>query len=272
MSVADAGVGGVWVIGKETCRDYQKASNLEWLETNHTGAFAMGTVAQVNTRRYHSLLIATMNPPGDRFATLARVEETVRLAGKAYELAAVQYPGVVAPRGFELLEEFRIDPLPEWRFSLDGVEFRKTICLVDGQQSVLVRYESSQACTMSVRLMLAFRDYHSLAQRNDTLSAATRIEPGRVSFAPYADRPALTMLHSGGSFAPETKWYFNNEYLRELERGLDFREDLYSPGSLAFELGPGNAAWFIATLEPQLYEAAGCGGVVGAGKNAADLR
>ena len=125
MSVADAHGGHQCIIGKEICGDFAKASRLEWLDTNHTGAFAMGTVAQVNTRRYHSLLIATLNPPADRFSTLSRVEETVRVEERAYELATAQYPSAVQPHGFELLEEFRIDPLPEWRFSLDGVEFRK---------------------------------------------------------------------------------------------------------------------------------------------------
>ena len=253
MSVADANGAHQCIIGKEICGDFAKASKLEWLDTNHTGAFAMGTVAQVNTRRYHSLLIATLNPPADRFSTLARVEETVQVDDKTYELATVQYPGAVQPRGFELLEEFRIDPLPEWRFSLDGVEFHKTVCLIDRQQTVLVRYESSQACRLSVRLLLAFRDYHSLAHRNDGLSLSARIEDGRVSLAPYADRPPVTILHSVGSFVLETKWYFDNEYLRELERGLDCREDLYSPGSLTFDIEPGHAAWFIATLEPELF-------------------
>ena len=123
------------------------------------------------------------------------------------------------------------------------------------RQSVLLRYESSQACRLSVRLLLAFRYYHSLSRRNDGLSLSARFEDGRVSLAPYVDQPPVTILHSGGSFVPETKWYFNNEYLRELERGLDFKEDLYSPGSLAYDFEPGHAVWFIATLEPELlYE------------------
>jgi predicted glycogen debranching enzyme len=41
----------------------------------------------------------------------------------------------------------------------------------------------------------------------------------------------------------------NHEYLREQERGLDFREDLFSPGSISFQLSPDRAAWFVATLD-----------------------
>ena len=57
------------------CRDFPKSSHLEWLETNGTGAFAMGTVAGCNTRRYHALLVATLKPPVERYVLLSRVEE-----------------------------------------------------------------------------------------------------------------------------------------------------------------------------------------------------
>ncbi|MBC7793020.1 MAG: glycogen debranching enzyme N-terminal domain-containing protein, partial [Clostridia bacterium] len=32
--------------------DFDRSSRMEWLETNGTGAFAMGTVSGANTRRY----------------------------------------------------------------------------------------------------------------------------------------------------------------------------------------------------------------------------
>ncbi len=63
------------IVPRDVCRDFERASRLEWLDTNHTGAYAMGTVAGVNTRRYHALLIASLNPPADRYSILPRVEE-----------------------------------------------------------------------------------------------------------------------------------------------------------------------------------------------------
>src|SRR5204863_8073208 len=40
----------------------------EWLETNGLGGFASGTVSCANTRRYHALLVAALQPPGARMA------------------------------------------------------------------------------------------------------------------------------------------------------------------------------------------------------------
>src|SRR5256885_2271232 len=49
--------------------DFASASNAferEWLVTNALGGFACGTVAQANTRRYHGLLGASLQPPVQR--------------------------------------------------------------------------------------------------------------------------------------------------------------------------------------------------------------
>src|ERR1700733_8555457 len=103
-------------VERETCRDFARSSKIEWLQTNGTGAFAMGTAAGVNTRRYHALLVASPKPPTDRYVLLSRVEEEIN----GRELGVCQYPGTVTPRGFELLEAFQTDPCATWRFRADG--------------------------------------------------------------------------------------------------------------------------------------------------------
>lgn len=241
-----------FTVSENICRDFERASRFEWLETNHTGAYAMGTVAGVNTRRYHALLIASLHPPADRYSILPRVEEQITLAGQHFELGTVQYPGTIEPRGFELLEEFRFDPFPVWRYRCAGALVEKTICLIDRQRSVLVRYEVTQPCRLAVRLFLAFRDYHSLTHRNSALSNHPTEMPGRVSFHPYSGLPALTVFHPG-AFHADGLWYDNHEYLRESERGLDFYEDLFSPGVIYFEASALQPVWFLATLEPERF-------------------
>src|SRR5713101_5100302 len=104
------------IVNQDVCRDFSKSSRLEWLETNCTGAFAMGTVAGVNTRGYHCLLLTTLHPPVERYVLLSRVEEDAEIDGIRYSLAASQYPGVVTPTGYEYLSEFRLDPFPVWTY------------------------------------------------------------------------------------------------------------------------------------------------------------
>lgn len=256
MSVPDALQASSFITPREVCRDFERASRLEWLETNHTGAYAMGTVAGVSTRRYHALLIASLTPPVDRYSILSRVEEQITLDGKMFELATVQYPSAVRPHGFDLLEEFQLNPFPNWRYQLDSATIDKTVCLLDKQQAVLVRYQTTRACRLAVRFFLSFRDYHSLTHQNSALKNTFKEEQSRVTFTPYESLPPLSVFHCAGAFTHDGVWFLNHEYLRDFDRGLDFREDLFSPGSIAFDLRPEQPAWFIATLEPDRFPAA----------------
>src|ERR1700686_419623 len=61
--------------GPEIAADLPNALRREWLVTNGLGAYASGTVAGVNTRRYHGLLVASLNPPVQRMVLLAALEE-----------------------------------------------------------------------------------------------------------------------------------------------------------------------------------------------------
>src|ERR1700726_4153699 len=83
------------------CAALAEASSREWRETNGIGGFASSTIIGLNTRRYHGLLTAATKPPVGRILMLSKLEETLIVDGRRYELSANQYPGVVHPRGFD---------------------------------------------------------------------------------------------------------------------------------------------------------------------------
>src|SRR5579872_183324 len=240
------------VMKADDCRDFEKASKLEWLETDGTGGFAMGTVAGVNTRRYHGLLVAALQPPVQRHVLLSRVEEEVSFGGVAYSLGAAQYPGTVTPTGFQYLDEFRLDPGPVWTYSLEGATVEKRLFLTAGKPAVVIRYRASRDGVLRARLFLAFREYHALAHATPALNPDVAHRDGSLVFQPYVNLPALFVHHSGVRFVADAHWYYNCEYLRELDRGLDFLEDLYSPGWIEFSLNAGQPAWMVATTDAEL--------------------
>jgi len=244
------------VVGQATCRDYARSSHLEWLETNGTGAFAMGTVSGANTRRYHALLVATLRPPVDRVVTLARLEETLLGTEAEVPLATNQYPGTLHPRGFERLEEFRLDPCPSWVFRAGGARIERRLFLVPGQQTAVMVYRSDQPVRLRVEPLLAFRDYHALGRRNDGANATVGEQATNgvreLTFRPYPGLPPMFLHHPGESFTSVPVWHENVEYLEEFDRGLDFREDLLSPGGFILDVGPRRVGWVVATLESSL--------------------
>jgi predicted glycogen debranching enzyme len=241
-------------VSREECTLYPRASRLEWLLTNGTGGFAMGTVAGSSTRRYHGLLVASLHPPVQRVVTLARLEETALTPQGAVLLTVNQYPGTLYPDGYMRLARFTLDDGPAWTWSLGRGEVERGVLLVPGQQTVLVRYASTAPVRLRIEPLLAFRDYHALTHRNAQAwtgfeeQAAGNVR--EVRFQPYPSLPSLRLAHRGEAFAGAPTWHENVEYLEELDRGLDFREDLLLPGSFELELVPGRPQIVAATVEP----------------------
>ena len=241
-------------VPREVCTLYPRSSRLEWLLTNGTGGFAMGTAAGSNTRRYHGLLVASLHPPVERMVTLSRLEETALTDRGDVPLSVNQYPNTLYPDGYTRLVRFTFDDGPVWTWSVGDVLIERRVLLVPSEQTVLVRYASSAPVRLRVEPLLALRDYHALTHRNPdawTGFEEQAVPAGRVvRFQPYASLPSLRLVHRGGAFRGAPVWHENVEYLEELDRGLDFREDLLLPGSFELELLPGRPQLVSATVEP----------------------
>ena len=238
------------LIDQDECRDYSRSVCLEWFETDGTGSYAMGTVAGPNTRRYHGLLVAALAPPVQRNLLLAKVEERVSIDGEEHDLATNQYPATIYPRGFERLHEFRLDPFPIWTWQLGSDTITRKVFLVRNERACVIQYDASCDCTLTVRPLLAFRDYHALTHANSGINGAVERHEGFLSIQLYPSLPALILNHSTAEFIEDGVWIYNLEYPIERERGMDDHEDLYSPGWFRFEVKKGETAWIVAAIDP----------------------
>jgi predicted glycogen debranching enzyme len=209
------------------CRDLNTSAKREWLETNGLGGFAYSTVSGINTRRYHGLLVAATKPPVGRMVLLSKVEETLTIDGRRYELSANRYPGVVHPQGYQYLKEFRLDPFPVFVYQVEDVELEKSIFLVHGENTTVVQYAvrgtGDAPFTLELRPLIAFRDYHNTTHANEALNPAYEAAPGWLKFTPYAGLPSLFLAHDDAAVRPTGDWYRSFEYDVERNRGLDFQ-------------------------------------------------
>ena len=68
--------------GPEIAADLPNALRREWLVTNGLGGYPSGTVAGVNTRRYHGLLVVAVAPPVQRTVLVAGSVDWATHAGE----------------------------------------------------------------------------------------------------------------------------------------------------------------------------------------------
>jgi predicted glycogen debranching enzyme len=241
---------------KDILHDINAATSREWLETNGIGGFACSSAIGLNTRRYHALLTAALHPPAGRIVLLSKVEETLVIDDRRYDLSANQYSGVVHPQGYVHLEDFRLDPFPIFTFALDGISIEKSLFMVHGQNTTVVQYRidspGKRAIHLELRPLIAFRDYHALTHENGALNSSVRSHhPKLLSVRPYTDHPELYFAHDGDELNAQGYWYKNFEYAVERERGLDCIEDLFNPFMLRFDMNGRNTATLMASTEIQ---------------------
>src|SRR5688572_9426722 len=114
-------------LGPDLLHEVKQASRREWLLADGRGGFASSTVLGLNTRREHGLLVIPLRSPNHRMVLLSRVEEAVSVDGVRHELSTNEYGGLVHPKGYQLAEEFELDPLPTLTWELEGRRLSKTV-------------------------------------------------------------------------------------------------------------------------------------------------
>ena len=250
---------------REICGDLEAALRREWLETNGLGGFASSTIIGLNTRRYHGLLVAATKLPVGRLALLSKLEETLFIDGKAFDLSANRYPGVVHPQGFRYLKKFCLNPFPVFTYEVEGIEIEKSVFMIHGENSTVIHYELRKDnhpklpknLELEIRPLIAFRDYHNTTHENGAINQAVQERSGFASVTPYHGLPSLHLAHNAIELQTTGDWYRNFEYDAERERGLDFSEDLFSPFVLHFDLRLCRRASVIASTEQRDVAQAG---------------
>ena len=242
--------------GPDVCSDLGQARSLEWLETNGLGGFSSSTITGLNTRRYHGLLTAATRPPVGRFVLLSKMEETLVIDGHRYDLSSNQYPGAVYPQGHRYLNEFRLDPFPTFVYCVEGIEITKRVLMAHGENTAVIEYDvqlpkGASACSLELRPLIAFRDYHGTTHKNDAINATVQSNDGIAAITPYQGLPTLYFGHDADALEESSNWYLNFEYSVELERGLDAHEDLFNPFVLRFELHESGKAIVVASTQPR---------------------
>jgi predicted glycogen debranching enzyme len=227
----------------------------EWLEADGFGGFASGTVGLLRTRRYHALLLTATRPPSGRVVLVNGIEAWIETSGARYPLTMQRYaPDIVYPDIAASLIAFDTTPWPTWTFRIDAKTrvIAETFVAKETRETVLrwrIAFDDDahrdESFTLHVRPLLSGRDYHALHHENGAFDFSAAIDGECVQWQPYHDLPVIRVL-TNGVYEQAPDWYRNFCYVRERERGLDFTEDLATPGVFTFDLRADEAAMILS--------------------------
>ncbi len=231
----------------------------EWLETNGLGGWASSSITGCNTRRYHGLLVAATVPPAERMSLVSKLDDTIIVNNQRFELSANNYGDVITPKGYNFLTSFTKGLFSEWLYEVDGISLRKTVTMVHGENTTLIIYEvlkAEQAFTLELLSLLSVRGYHSLMRANTSVNRDATFENDIFFTKLYDGTPGIFIKVPGATFEHQPGWYYHFHYSVEEARGLDFTEDLFTPGKFSVQLKEGDTIGIIlSTTDPSQKDA-----------------
>ena len=227
----------------------------EWIVTNGLGGYASGTIAGLNTRRFHGWLISALPAPHGRMMMLNQVEETLCIEDRKYRLTAddlsrATHDDTVSP----FLKSFRLENgLPVFTYAAAEFTLEKRLCMAHLQNTTYITYRliSGKGAQLDLRPGIDIRPHEGLL-------AGPHHEDYRFSavFSGYElsvarDLPALHLacLGGGASFRLVTEQLNELRYRIEQSRGYDWKGNLWSPGCFSVDLAEGRAASLVASTE-----------------------
>lgn len=212
----------------------------EWVITNGIGGFAASTDLGINTRRYHGLLIAATNPPGLRKLILSKVDESIELNGKKYDLFSNASQGVIT-EGYKYIQKFEKTIIPIYTYKVKNVIIEKSICMLYGKNTVAIVYRVINQRAKAKLLLtpiVNFRDFHS--ETHDLKFRYTqKINRDKVKIDFGTEKGKINLYVEGAKYREYIdNIFYSMYYEREALRGFDAEENHAVPGTFEVEIKP----------------------------------
>ncbi len=240
-----------------TAKVDQTSSELdrEWIVTNGLGGYASGTIAGLNTRRFHGWLVAALPAPRGRMMMLNQVEETLSIQDRVYRLTAddlsrATHTDTVSP----FLKSFRLENgLPVFTYAADEFTLEKRLCMAHLQNTTYITYRliDGKTARLQLRPGIDVRPHEGLlAGPNHEDYRFSAVSKGyELSVANDIPLLRLAWLGLDTSFRLDQEQVKELRYRVEQSRGYDWKGNLWSPGCFSAELKQRGTVSLVVSTE-----------------------
>lgn len=240
---------------KNILTNLEQSLKKEMLRTNKSGAYHCTTIVGCNTRKQHGLLVIPI-PEMDNQAhvLLSSLDETVIQHGAPFNLGLHQYgDNIFSPNGHKYIRQFDCESVPVMTFRVGGVILSKEKVFISHENRILIKYtllEAHSPTTLEFRPFLGFRNANDLCIENTALNDEIKEIDHGVSACLYPGYPDLFMQFSKKvEWISDPHWYKGIEYVKDRDRGLPYKEDLWVPGYFRLPIKKGESIIFSASTK-----------------------
>jgi len=229
----------------------------EWLVTNGRGGYASATVAGLNTRRYHGLLVAALPSPLGRHVMLNQLWEELTLpGGEPVALGGREHGAALDLAGAAYLQEFRLEAgLPVWRYQVRDWVLERRVLMPHEHNSTYIAYRVLASpggrAHLRLRPSLHFRGYEQPVDTPLREDYQCQSDGHRCEVSAGGPEPPLRLRTYGPQCAFQLAPQQESELVFRVEAGRGYQSvgALWSPGEFEVALEAGSYFGLAASTE-----------------------
>lgn len=131
-----------FIYGKQDWKTFERGEENCYLMTNGLGGFSSLTMTGSCSRNDHSVLMACVHSPNQRYNMIHRLEEILYVGEEKVYISSQDYEGhEKREEGYLFQSGFSYEDYPQWTYLVKGVEIVKTLVLGQGENTVGISYE-----------------------------------------------------------------------------------------------------------------------------------
>lgn len=231
----------------------------EWLITNGIGGYSSSTILGANTRKYHGLLVAPLMPPGNRQVILSKLDESIGIEGKNYNLYTNVCKDFISD-GYKNLVSFEKEYIPIFTYQVEDISIKKFICMEHGKNTVSVFYyikNGEKKSKLTLAPVVNFRGFHTTNNSED-FQLKQEIENNKIKLilGEHSQNPIYVFLSEGKYIKHDNDIFRNMYYIEEEKRGQVAIENHAVPGVYEVDIEPNEEKLitFVCSLEQNIEE------------------
>ena len=166
--------------GKQDMGCLEASETRNVLLTNGLGGYAAVTAGYSVNRCDQGILVAAVRAPNERIALVHRTRESITIGGKKIFLSTQRLAGKAQPEtGYRYLSGFSYEDVPVWRYQIDGISVKRTLCVAREKNTAVLHYEiendSEADCDIQIDPFLKFAPKEEALQEKKTFSYSSGV-------------------------------------------------------------------------------------------------
>ncbi len=213
----------------------------EWIVTNGLGGYASLTNSNNNTRKFHGLLIASLNPPVDRWVLVSNVEDTVCYKNQCYNLKNIK-------------PKFEFNYFPSFNYNLPGIKINKKIFMLENENTTIIKYKIKTDEPIKIRHspIINSRHFYNINEKNSFL-IKQEVLKNQTNIYPNNTDKIIKIKVEKSNYFPNELWK-EIQYQKDKERKDTYIDNYLLIGNFEKKIKKREEYFLVLTTEKKIYK------------------